>query len=57
MSILITWSWFSFIAGFLSSLFVGFWLVLGLAFKQWSSKRKKTAETDRLYADLLKGKQ
>ena len=54
--ITLTWSWFSFIMGFLAALSVGFWGILGIAFLQWRKKNKKDSETDKLYADLLKGK-
>jgi hypothetical protein len=47
--ITITWSWFSFFAGILAVLTVGFWGVVALAFNQYRKSRKKSdALTDAL---------
>lgn len=47
--ITITWSWFSFFAGILAVLTVGFWGIVGMAFNQYRKSRKKSdALTDAL---------
>lgn len=47
--ITITWSWFSFFAGILAVLTVGFWGIVALAFNQYRKSRKKSdALTDAL---------
>lgn len=40
MQIVIEWSWFSFVVGFVSALVVGFWVIFAAAYKQWKKSRK-----------------
>lgn len=47
--ITITWDWFSFIAGIVVTITVGFWGLLGLAFKQWKANKKREAEMTELF--------
>ena len=54
MEITLVWSWWSFFAGVAATIVAGFWLLVGLAFRQWNKNRKKNKETDDLYASLFK---
>ena len=52
--ITITWDWFSFIAGIVATITVGFWGVVVLAFKQWKKNKKREADVAELFKDWSK---
>jgi hypothetical protein len=41
----IEWSWFAFTVGVLATLFLEFWLLVVLAYRQWNKQRKLDAST------------
>jgi len=51
MEIVFTWSWLAFFAGVVATLTVLFWLVVGLAWKQYNKGKKAKNNIE----DLFKG--
>ena len=40
ITIQLDWSWTAFIVGILATLFVQFWLLVAVSYRQWSKNRK-----------------
>lgn len=47
MEITFVWSWFSFIVGVISALVGSFFLILGVAYRQWKKQNKATSEIEK----------
>lgn len=44
------WSWLSFFAGAASVVGLGFWLIIGLAYRQYKKRKKSTTNIEQLFS-------
>ena len=57
MEITFVWSWLAFFAGVGATIVAGFWLILGIAFKQWRKRQKETLNIDKMFQSWKKEEQ
>jgi hypothetical protein len=50
----ITWSWWSFFAGGLATVTLGFWLLVSVALKQWSKKNSAKKNSDANWDEVIR---